>query len=245
MDTDYILEGLFKWTHELVIVDSMGEPVTVQDPKTGKQLPVKVYQRIVGDAEVSMARETALRASALKRTELRDPTNLDRILLVPDFERLERDNLISLALLSEVAEIRDMARRDIRFPFPEEPGIDAALEQQEEYQRLVDTYIERRDEVIKKKAQELLQLRQRELEAMNRQQIERIYEESVINNAARQEMLGTFNEMVTFLATYSDNKFQRRAFTSFSAFRNANSDVKRQLVEGYLNLELQGDKLKK
>lgn len=129
MDTN-ILEGLFKWTHEVAIVDSMGEPVTVQDPSTGEQQPVKVYQRIIGDAQVGMARETALRASALKRIELRDPMNLSRLLLIPEFDKLDIENLIALTLLSEVGDLRDTARRELRFPFPEEPKADATLEAQ-------------------------------------------------------------------------------------------------------------------
>lgn len=244
MDTN-ILEGLFKWTHDFLMVDSMGEPITVEHPDTKEQVQVRVYQRIVGDAEVARARETALRASALKRTELRDPTSLDRLLLIPEFNRLEKDDLVALALLAEISDLRDQARRDLRFPYPEEPKADATLEEQEEHTHSIDTYFERRDEAIKEKTQELIELRKKELDSFNRQRLEGIYEETIINNAVKEEMLVTFNEMITYLATYDDPEFKQHSFTSFSAFRNASTQVKRQLIEGYLQLEISGDDLKK
>ncbi len=245
MDTEHILEGLFKWTHDFLMVDSMGEPVTAEDPTTGEQVPIRVYQRIVGDAEVARSREAALRASALKRTELRDPTNLDRLLLIPEFDRLEKDDLVSLALLSEIGDMRDEARRDLRFPYPAELKSDATLEQQEEHQRLEDTFFDRRNEAIKEDTQKLIEQRQVELTSFNRNRIEQIYEDVVINNAAKEAMMTTFNEMMTYLATYNDPKLKKRSFTSYSTFKNANTEVKRQLIEGYLRLEVGGDNLKK
>lgn len=223
----------------------MGEPVTVQDPETGEQVEVKIYQRIIGDAEIAAAKEAALRSSALKRTQLRSPTNLDRLLLIPEFDKLSTDDLVSLIILNELADIRAQASRELRFPYPEEPKGDASLEKQEKYQEEVDTYFERREEVLKDKIEELVRLRDTELKSMGRPALENLYEEVAINSACREEMLVIFNSMIAYLATFDDAEFTSRSFSSFSTFQNANTDIKRQLIEAYLQLEISGEKLKK
>ncbi|GAG01813.1 unnamed protein product, partial [marine sediment metagenome] len=144
-----------------------------------------------------------------------------------------------------ISDMRDEARRDLRFPYPAELKSDATLEQQEEHQRLEDTFFDRRNEAIKEDTQKLIEQRQVELTSFNRDRIEQIYEDVVINNAAKEAMMTTFNEMMTYLATYNDPKLKKRSFTSYSTFRNANTEVKRQLIEGYLRLEVGGDNLKK
>lgn len=240
-----ILEGLFKWSHEVVLKDSMGEPITYKDESTGELKPITVFQRVIGDAEVDLARQTALRASALKRKNLNNPANLDRMALIPEFAKLDKDSLIGVTVLNEITDFRAQASRELRFPFPEELSGGASLKEQEQYQEAVDTYFTRREEAVVEKTRQLVETRTQELTKFSKKKLQQIYEEVSINGVCRDAMLITFNEFVTYLATYDTEEFTNKAFSSFAAFRNANTSVKSQLMEAYLQLELSGDQLKK
>lgn len=236
-----ILEGLFKYHHQFNVVDSTGEVYV--DPATKE--PIVVYQRIIGDAETNLCMQTALRASGLRRKQLSDPTSLDRLALIPDYSGLDKDTLIGLIILNEIPELRSKAKTEMVFPFPEAPGSDATLEEQEQYQEAVDTYFERYEARLQEKVKELIEVRQLELGGMAKRRLAAVHEEVAINATCREEMMTVYTEMSAYLGTYADENHTKRAFSSFNSFRDASPVLKRQLVEQYVALETHANKLKK
>ena len=234
-----VLEGLFRWTQKVEIKDSFGEPYLT---KTG--VPVVVYQRIVGDAEIALARQTAIRSSAIKRRQLADPNSLDRLTLIPDYSLLEKDNLVGLIILSELQDLRAQASRDLVFPFPEQPSASATLQEQEENQEAIDTFHDRREVRLQEATKELVQMRRNELGAIRIDRLRKEHENAAINSVCREELLAVFNEMITYLATHDDAEYITRSYRTFNEFRNAASHLKRQLIEAYAMLELSGKDLK-
>ena len=237
---EHLLEGLFRWSHSFTIKDSLEEDFLNTEGE-----PVTVYQRIVGDAEVDLARQTALRSSALKRRQLIDPDSLDRLTLIPDYSLLAKDDLIGLILLNELAELRTQASRELTFSFPELPPSNSSLEEQEEYQTAVDTFFDRREKALQEKITELVDVRRRELGKLRKNRLHKIHEDSTINVICREEMLATFNEMIAYLGTYSDSDFTKKSFSTYYSFKNSASNLKRQLIEKYAELEISGNDLKK
>ena len=236
---DFILEGLLKWSHKFTPNDSSGEPIT----HNGK--PIVLYQRVIGDADLDTARQTAWRAAALKRRQLKDETSLDRVMIVPDYTLLDKETLIALITLNELPELRQQASRDLIFGFPEALDESSTLEEQEEYQEATDTFFDRRQEKLAEKVNQLIEVRKKELKQMTKNKLKVLHEATAIDYACREVFLLTFNEMVTYLGTYSDAKFKKRAFPTFYSFRNVVTDIKQQLVEKYAELEISGGKLKK
>lgn len=235
-----LLEGLFKWTHEVVLEDSFGEQVLKSDGT-----PWKVYQRVVGDAEIDMARQTALRHSATLRKRLRNSSDLDRMTIIPDYSILTVEQVIALIVLNELSDIRAEASRDLLFSYPEQPTGSDSLEEQEKYQELVDTYFERREAKLQEEVNKLIVIRREHLEQYNEERLRKVHEESAIQSACREEMISIFNEVVTYFGTYSDAEFTTKAFGSYNTFKNASSVLKSQLIQKYTELEVSGQQLKK
>ena len=204
---EHILEGLFRWSHSFVVKDAFGEEV--MNVETGE--PFVLYQRVIGDAELDMARSTALRASALKRRQLSDPTSLDRLTLIPDYSKIDKDGLIALITIYELPDIRSEASRTLAFPFPEPPKSTATLEEQEEYQEAVDTYFERREEKLQNEVSEQISIRKKALGQRNKAYLRRLYEETAIDAACRDVFLSNINEMMAYLGTYGDPDFKGNA----------------------------------
>jgi len=234
------LEGLFKWHHELNLVDSLGDNVKKQDGTDWV-----VYQRVIGDSEINLARETALRASAIQRRKLQEPSNLDRMLIIPDYHNMDKGNIIALIILHELPDLRAAAQKEVLLPFPDASDSSATLKQQEETQTAIDTYFEKRDRLILEKINELVQARQEELQKNPKKRLQVIHADAAMNGSCREIFLVTLNEMLTYLGTWLDSEFKHRAFQSYNSFRNASTHLKQQLIEGYAVLELGGNKLKK
>jgi len=236
---DFVLEGLLKWSHSFVPVDSLGDSIS----HNGN--PVTLYQRIIGDAELDIARQTSWRASSLKRRQLKDVTSLDRIMIIPDYELLDKKTLVALIVLNEIPEVRQKVSREMVFGFPDAPDEDSTLEEQEKYQEAVDTFFDRRQKKLSDEVEQLLEQRRKELSKMNKPALIKLHETTAIDYACREVFLSTFNEMVAYLGTYIDPEFKRRAYPTFYSFRNTVTNIKHQIIEKYAELEVNGENLKK
>lgn len=236
MDT---LEGLFKWSHDWVMTDSTGVPLTLE----GKE--VRVYQRVIGDADLQLARETALRASALQRKKLEEDISFDRAVLIPNYSYMDKGEIVALIVLLELPELRRQAEKELVFPYPEAPPSSASLEDQEDYQESIDTYFDRRDEQLKELINKNVEIRKQELNKLNKQQLRTHHESASIDSSCRDVFLTILNEFMAYRGTYLDAEHTKRAYSSFNSFRNASPVAKRQVVSKYAELELKGDQLKK
>ena len=237
MDT---LEGLFKWSHDWLMLGLNGQPLETEE---GKE--VRVYQRVIGDADLQLARETALRAAALQRKKLEEDSSLDRASLVPNYTYMDKGEITALIILTELHEIRRKADRELVFPYPEPPSSSATLEEQEQYQEAIDTYFERREKELKELIQDKVEMRKKELRKLSKDQLRVVHETAAIESSCRDVFLSILNEFMAYRGTFLDPEFIKRAYPSFNAFRNASPIAKRQIIANYANLELKGDQLKK
>lgn len=227
------LDDLFKWKGELEIKDNKGEAVIV------------VFQRIVGDAQLVIARKQALKSSATLRKELRQDESDSRIAMVPDHDALDDETLSRMVLLSESMDIRSQATTLADTPKePKEPGGDATLEQQEEYEASLVAHTKAIEEAVQEKSKELADKRLEELKDVPRKKLVDIFLATVIDSLCRSEMLKTFNCWCAYLGTYKDKRMKTLAFSNYGAFDNASPELKNQILDRYIELELGGTDLK-
>ena len=233
------LDNLFKWQGELEIKDNKGEVVLVNAK------PLIVYQRVVGDAELIRARKQALRASGSLRRELRDKTSDSHIAMIPDYEALDDETLSRMILLSESLDIRTQAIALADKPKePKEPDSDATLEQQEIYEAAVEAHTKAIDEAVQEKTKELADKRLEELKDISREKCVKIFMTTVVDSLCRSEMLRVFNSWCAYLGTYKSRRMKARAFSNYAAFDNASPELKNQILDSYIGLELGGEDLK-
>ena len=126
------LNQLFKWKGELVIKDKNGEPVVV-----GKRTLI-LYQRVLGDADLTTVRKKALKASRKLRRELLDSDSDAHLAMIPEYETMDDNILRNAVILSEALEIRRVAMDTAQKPKePKELVVGASLEEQEDYEEYV------------------------------------------------------------------------------------------------------------
>jgi len=234
-----LLDSLFKWHKELTIKDRSGNSVEIN----GK--PVVVYQRVVGDFEISEARKQALSASRLLRQKLRDPDTPEHNALFPDFNEMDNETIINGIILAEAFSIRNEAEKTYKKPRkPVQPGSDADLEEQENYEVALEKYDDKVEKAIVERTKELIEQKKEELSSKSRQELIDIFTGALINSLCQTEMVRTFNEWCTYLGTYKNKTMTQRAFPSFAAFANSATQLKGQLIDSYLALEIGGKELK-
>jgi hypothetical protein len=234
-----ILDTLFRWQGEVEIKDNKGEAVLINKE------PLKVYQRVIGDAELVRARKQALRASGSLRKELRDKKSDSHIALVPDYEALDDETLCRMILLSESLDIRTQAITLADKPKqPKEPNSDATLEQQEKYEAALETHTKAIETAVQDKSKELADKRLEELKEIPRDKLTKIFITTVVDSLCRSEMLRVFNSWCTYLGTYTGKRMKTLAFSNYTAFDNASPELKSQLLDSYIGLELGGADLK-
>jgi len=233
------LENLFKFTRELPILNEKGEQVVI-----GKKKLV-LYQRIIGDAELTTARKKALKASRILRKELATSESENAQALIPDYNEVDDDTLVRMIILADSLDIRRLANSRAQKPKePKKLKSDASLEQQEEYEHAMEEWPKKVSEAIDKEITSIIELRTAELNKLDRDAKLKLFIESTIEGLCRTEMLRIFNSWCTYLGTYADKPMTQRAFKSFPSFDNASSELKEQVIRGYVELDISGEDLK-
>ncbi len=227
-----LLEQLFVWKRETKIAAADGTVITT------------VYQRIVGDFDLQSARKTALRYSMQARKRINDTQSDDYIIYVAPLKELSREDKVTLCLSEELDNIRKTVDMDVFLPEPVEPDPDASPEAFEEYQQLDDTYEQRRAELLSSKLTDAINKREDELKDMPDEVLDRMLIEARVNAYCSAEMRVKFIEYCTCLGTYIDEKYRQRLYPSFNDFLELPENLKQQLIEGYLSLEMNAVALK-
>jgi hypothetical protein len=213
--------------------------------KNGEKL-FKAYIRLVGDAELSRARVFALRCSAKMRNDLKNKDNDFRMAFIPEsYEDYTTDNMVELIASINMQEITRQAISVVSIPVPVEPDSDASLEVQEAYQQEIDDYPMKRAEILKTYISKELDSFKKELKKKPRKELEKMYENSLINSYCENEMLGKFKEMCCYFGCFKDKDFKKPLFKSYEEYSNILSEIKEQLLDNYSSLELSNDDLKK
>lgn len=226
------IQKLFTWKSPLELKDSEGIVLST------------VYQRLVGDADLNKARTVALRYSREMRSKLRDTNSDEYFAYVDIFNDYNKNELVTLILFDELADLRSQAEKDFYFPEPNQPDAEAKTEELEEYQEQVDTYEDRRLKALDDKIKELLDQRKVQLDSADEEDLREIAVESRINSVCEQELRLKFLAMCVYLGTYLDEKYTYRLFKDFIEFLNCPDTLKTQLVDGYSNLEVSSINLK-
>ena len=86
--------------------------------------------------------------------------------------------------------------------------------------------------------------RKAELEKLDMEEVRKIFVASSIDYRCIEEFSTAFREYCVFAGSYLDQNFKTRAFDTFDDFRNASPNLKRQLTDAYLKLEITGEQLK-
>lgn len=230
---DVNITPLFSWGKSFELVDQDEMPI------------MKVFMRLVGDADLNRARIYALRMSAEKRKSLADKNSDDHIAFIQEEGALEHERLLGLCVLFSSKDISQRALKEINIPFPKEPRSDAKLEEFEKYQEKIDKYPEIREAAIREfVTKELASLEER-LKAYSDHDLYLLYIELITNTLCEEVMLAAFTERCVYCGTYKDKEYKTKLFNSFEEFQNQDSYLKEQFVAAYEELEIPMGELKK
>lgn len=130
-------------------------------------------------------------------------------------------------------------------PYPKPLPSDATIEEQEKYQEEVDTFDERRDEVIRVFVEERINLERSKLMEKETEKLILQLRKTVIDKLCEDEMLRRYKEYIIYVSSFKDDKFKERLFNAYEDFENLPPSGKAQLAEFYNALELGNSELKK
>lgn len=206
---------------------------------------IKIYMRLVGDADLNLARVYSLRHSAELRKKLKDLDSDERVAYIADKEILSKEELVNYALLEMTRQFTLEATKEVTLPFPKEPDSDAPLEKLEKYQKELDTYKDRLSVEIEKKVRIRVERERKHLDKLSFDELYNNYATSVINSLCEMEMYTRFKEFNVYSACYKDPDFKEKLFNSVEEFGNLPKDIKEQFIQRYEGLEIDIDELKK
>ena len=233
------IEELFKWKGSLEIKDRHGKPVII-----GKK-PLVLHQRVIGDAELTIARKHALKASRSLRKELHSDTSISYATYIPDYDETDDTTLRQMVVFAEAVSLRRRALNTAKQPRKVDSlHSEATLEEQEEYEAAIEAYDEAVKKAIDDKLIELTKLREKELKKEARPALVSYFIAAAVDTACQTEMLRVYNEWCAYLGTYKDKRMLQRAFAEYKTFNNLASDLKAQILKGYIVLEIGGEDLK-
>jgi hypothetical protein len=223
---------------------SYGDKFDITD-RNGKKV-LTVYIRLVGDADLNRARVYAIRRSAEMRERLRSNDSDESLAFIPPFEAVEKTSLIETCLAILITTFtRDALRSDDLPQVPHEPSSSADLEVQEQYQKAVDEYPQKRTEAINKYITKRSSVERKRLEKLELSEIYDYYKRLVVADLCEQEMLNKFREMCVFYGTFLDENYTIRAFPTFEQFENLPIEIKTQFISNYSQLDIGSEDLKK
>jgi len=229
---DVDLSKLFSWGKSFKILD--------QD----NQEQLEVFVRLVGDEDLNKARVYGLRKSAELRKKLKTEDSDERLAFLPDKDFLDKDVLVEQIVYFRIKELASRALNEVQFNISKEPASTASLEEQENYQKLIDNFPEKRELQIRESIEKEVSKERDKLNTFEFEYLFKEYEKNLINQICENEMLTRFREMCTYYGTYSDSRFKNRLFKSLEDFTNLTTEVKNQLISFYTSLELTGEELK-
>jgi hypothetical protein len=230
---DVDISKLFYWSKESAIADSNGK------------ILMKLWIKLVGDADLNRARIFALRNSAELRAKLKDPTSDEHVAFIQDISTVDKEKIVEIIVSLTLRDFTKDAYKEISIPTPIEPDSDAPLEKQEKYQKEVDDYPKKREDAIRKYLNKKIDGLTEELNKLPDEELQKKYESLMINELCEQESFKKFKEMCVYFGIYKDKQFKNRVFQNFEEFNNIAPEIKNKLVNEYTSLELDTDTLKK
>jgi len=229
---DVDISRLFSWSRECILTGLKGKDI-------------KVYLRLLGDADMGRARVMALRKSAELRKSLRDLDSDDRLAFIPLKEEFGKEQLVDSILILTMRDSTKQAMKDVVLPRPKDPGSDASLERIEKFQAEVDEYPKKREEAIRKEITDLMEKQRKELMEQDENKLYTTYVNVLINDLCESELLSRFKESCIFFGAFSNKKLTEKFFSSFDEVDNLPTEIKEKLMDEYQLLEIESEELKK
>jgi hypothetical protein len=229
---DVDISKLFEWS----------KPYTI---KTNKGKNVKVYVRLIGDADINRARVFSLRKSAELREKLRTVGTDERLAFIASPDSHNHEKIVEVCSILNMREITQDAIRDVRLPLPVEPHSDSSTERKEKYQKEIDDYPKKREILVNEYVKNALDKKRESFSKLTDEQLAIEYESSMIAELCEQEILRMFREYCIYSGTYKDSKFTKKFFSSFEEFDNLPPTTKDEFISFYTMLELDVSQLKK
>ena len=223
--------------------------VELVNPLNNKPIK-KVWVRVLGDYDLNKAYKVARIASSKKRIALRDPNTedyQDEVVSVQDLTREEKEDIIKTAKTTTfIAEGQSNIQRE-DLPKIEEVAVDpdaAGLEDLE----ILDKREKEIDESYRKRLQEYIETRIKDLEASLKDKTEEeitsmaMYE---ISNVMPFSIFMTeLSEQKLLLGTFKDKTCKEKEFDSLEDIKNLPKAIKDQLLEAIATLEVSYDEIK-
>ncbi len=230
---DVSISSLFRWTTEVSILNGQGEEA------------LKVFMRLLGDKDINQARVYGLRSSAELRKRLRTKGTDENIAFISEIPSRDREALEAGIKLLRLSDLANIARRNAVIQFPKEPDSEATLEEQEKYQVEVDEFPGKYSALVEKELEKLVKQETKNLKKLKIAELRDEYTETMIEYVCKQEMDRKFLDKTVFFATYKDDNYKKKSFTTFEEYDNSAPEVKEQLKTAYNDLELGISELKK
>lgn len=226
------LVNLFKWHTKVDIKDRDGSVATT------------MYVRLVGDVDYNQAQQNGLVASRKLRKLLRNTTSADYQALFLDIDERKKTDLVFGILLAEISNFRDAAVTELGDDIFDTKLPDDTLEDREKQQEAEENFVQEKTDKLRAKMEEKSLERKVELEKLAIGELRTIFVEASTNYRCLEEFGVVFKDYCIFVGTYVDSNFKNKVFSDFSEFRNASPNLKRQLTDAYLKLEISGEQLK-
>ena len=232
-ELDLKLDELFRWKGKIDLYDRNGEVLRT------------LYVRVISDEDARKTRIQALKESRLLREKLLDRESDEYLAFMPIKSELSRDEMLVNILFSAYSDLRRRAESSVSEKVVRPPKDGADLEAHEQY--IEDLGNARRDYLkqVGEKTGELAEDLRQTLDAKSDEELFAEYERVTINRYCTEKMNNVYNEYAIMFATYEDPEYKVRAFDNIDDVRNLSVSIKQQIVDGYLNIQLGLDEVKK
>lgn len=225
------------------------DDVDIIDPRTGKVVS-KIWLRVLGDMDLTIAYKEARLASAEKREALRNPETKDykdEVLGVADLTIEEQKDVIRASKLASIVNEASLAVTRPELPKIEEVAVEPdapSLEElenfdklelsiEEEYGKKIDEYIAQKTEVLNA-----------ELEIMSEEDLLKSAQEEVSTIIPFSLFLTELNAQKIFLGAYNNKECTDKTFATLDEFKQLPKPVQDQLFAAMTNLEISGPTIK-
>ncbi len=230
---DIDLTKLFMWSSEVSVLDPKGEELT------------KVFMRVVGDKDLSRARVFSLRESSELRKSLNTEGTDEYEAFISSIEFATQENIVIGIKLLLIQDLVAEARKNTILQYPKEPDSDAPLAEHEAYQKEVDDFPERFDEIVQKETDKLMDREEKRFTKQSVKAQKKEYAGLMVNYVCQTEASRRFTDMCVFYATFDDEKLKNPSFKSFDDYDNSSGELKEQLRDAYEKLDMGMGQIKK
>jgi hypothetical protein len=230
---DVDISRLFNWGRKYDITNAEGE------------VQATVYMKLMGDADVNVARVHAIRKSADLRRKLLDLTSDERVVFIKPIDALEMEDLLNLITVFSMREITGEAYKNVQVRKPVAPKSNANLAKMEKYQKEVDEYPALFRAAVEKQMQSEVAKLKVQLKTETHESLYKKYVATLTDELCEQEALNSYKNIEVYLGCYKDDSYKERLFASFEEYDNIPTEMKNEFRSAYDKLDIRVDELKK